>query len=120
MNVLSFGYKYGLPLDADMVFDVRFLPNPNYVDDLRELTGKDENVKEFVCGNEETKRFMSEISGFLDYLLPNYTNEGKVYLTIGVGCTGGRHRSVAIADQVGQFLGDTNYPVRVRHRDIAK
>lgn len=120
VHVLSFGYKYGMPLDADIVFDVRFLPNPNYVPELKDLTGLDEKVRDFVFNKEETRGFMVEWIRFLDYVLPRYAKEGKVYLTIGIGCTGGRHRSVVMAEEIYRLLSEKNHATRVRHRDIEK
>jgi len=120
VHVTSFGFKYGVPMDSDMVLDVRFLPNPNYVKELKPLTGTNEQVSRFVLEREETKEFLHKIFDLLAYLLPQYTKEGKVYLTIGVGCTGGRHRSVALAERIGQFLREKQYVAQVRHRDVTK
>ena len=104
VTVTSFGYKYGLPMDADLVFDVRFLPNPFYVDELRSLTGLDRPVAEFVFSCQQTRTFMDKIQDMLDYLMPLYIEEGKLNLTVAIGCTGGRHRSVAIASALSEHL----------------
>jgi len=120
VHVTSFGFKYGVPMDSDMVLDVRFLPNPNYVKELKPLTGMHEEVSRFVLEREETKEFLNKILDLLCYLLPQYTKEGKVYLTISLGCTGGRHRSVALAEQIGSFLREKQYVAHVRHRDVTK
>lgn len=104
VTVMSFGYKYGLPMDADLVFDVRFLPNPYYVDDLRPMCGLDLPVKEFVFSYQQTKDFMTQLDNLVDFLIPLYIEEGKLSLTVAVGCTGGRHRSVAIADALNTYL----------------
>ena len=116
-TVLSFGYKYGLPRDVDVVYDCRFLPNPHWIESLRPQTGLDEPVREFVLGNAETVRFLDEVCGMLEWQLPAYHREGKSYLTIAFGCTGGRHRSVAIAEEVARRLGGA---LAVQHRDIER
>jgi RNase adapter protein RapZ len=118
VTVTSFGYKHGLPLDADLVWDVRFLPNPNWVPALRHLTGRHPTVARYVLGSSSARTFMEKAQDLLAFLLQGYAREGKSYLTIAVGCTGGRHRSVAIAESLGRFmkgLGGTS--VRVMHRD---
>ncbi|MBI1765810.1 MAG: RNase adapter RapZ [Acidobacteria bacterium] len=120
LNVLSFGYKYGVPLDADLLFDVRFLPNPYFVPELRELTGNDQPVIEYLQNTEDARETINRFSGLLDYLMPLYKREGKSYVTIGVGCTGGKHRSVAVANALGQHLNQTGYHARVMHRDVKK
>ena len=117
-TVVSFGYKQGLPLDTDLVIDCRFLPNPYWVDGLRELTGKDAAVQDYVLGQEVTDEFLKELTSLLTLLLPAYVHEGKSYLTIAFGCTGGRHRSVVIAEQVAAALRHQGYNPRVTHRDI--
>ncbi|MGA2089999.1 MAG: RNase adapter RapZ [Endomicrobiales bacterium] len=117
VSVMSFGYKYGLPIDADLVFDVRFLPNPNYVPELRSKNGKNIQVKEYVQKQNLYKEFFKKISGLIDFLLPSYRTEGKSYLTIAVGCTGGRHRSVVVAEHLAEFIRD-KYPVQIYHRDV--
>ena len=104
VTVMSFGYKHGLPMDADLVFDARFLPNPFYVEDLRPLTGLDRPVFEFVFGYQQTRQFMEKLQELIDYLLPLYIEEGKLGLSIAIGCTGGRHRSVAIASALNDYL----------------
>jgi len=120
VSVISFGFKYGSPMDADLVMDVRFLPNPYYVESLRELTGEDALVQEYVFGNLMAQEFMEKYLSLLEYILPNYVKEGKNHLVIGIGCTGGQHRSVAIAERVGQFLKERHYTISVKHRDAAK
>jgi len=118
--VVSFGYKYGLPMDSDLVFDTRFLPNPFYVDELRQKTGKNAKVRAYVMEAPETKRFVKEMFRFVDYMMPNFVEEGKSYVTVAVGCTGGKHRSVALAETLGEHLKGTNYKIQVNHRDIFK
>jgi UPF0042 nucleotide-binding protein len=118
--VVSFGYKYGLPMDSDLVFDTRFLPNPFYVDDLRDKTGKNAKVRAYVLEDPETQRFIQEMFRFVDYLMPNFVEEGKSYATIAVGCTGGKHRSVALAEVLGEHLKEAKFKVQVNHRDIFK
>jgi UPF0042 nucleotide-binding protein len=116
--VVSFGYKYGIPLDSDLVFDTRFLPNPFYIDELRNKTGKSPKVKEFVLKEEETKKFLSKLYSFVDFLIPRFIDEGKSNLTISTGCTGGRHRSVILAEKLKDHLKQKNYDVRIYHRDL--
>ncbi len=118
--VVSFGYKYGLPMDSDLVFDTRFLPNPFYVDELRDKTGKNAKVRAYVMEAPETTRFVKEMFRFVDYLMPNFVEEGKSYVTVAVGCTGGKHRSVVLAETLGEHLKDMKYKVQVNHRDIFK
>jgi UPF0042 nucleotide-binding protein len=118
--VLSFGYKHGLPLDADMVLDVRFLPNPYWVDELRPLPGTDKKIRDFVCTQKETEDFMARLENLLDALVPGFLQEGKRYLTIAIGCTGGRHRSVVLAESIGESLRRRGLPVVVRHRDLER
>jgi RNase adapter protein RapZ len=117
---VSFGYKYGVPLDADLIFDTRFLPNPFYVDVLRNRTGKSRQVREYVLRFPETQEFLSKLYGFLDYLLPKFIAEGKSYLTIAIGCTGGRHRSVVLAEELRDYLRKARYDIKVFHRDMIK
>ena len=117
-TVLSFGYKHGLPLDTDLVIDCRFLPNPHWVDDLRPLTGLDEPVRRYVLGQEVTASFLAELTSLLRLLMPSYVKEGKSYLTIAFGCTGGRHRSVAIAAEIAGALRELGFAPKVSHRDI--
>jgi UPF0042 nucleotide-binding protein len=118
VNVVSFGYKHGVPADADLVFDVRCLPNPHFVDRLRPLTGRDPAVVRYMRRSRSTRRFLDRLSSFLRFALPQYVQEGKSYLTVAIGCTGGRHRSVMIAEALRQTLrGVKGVRVRVRHRD---
>lgn len=117
-TVVSFGFKHGLPLDVDVVFDVRFLPNPFWVDTLRAQSGLDPDVKEYVLGNELASKFLDQIEALFTLLLPAYVVEGKSYLTIAIGCTGGRHRSVALSEELGMRLAGHGPQVRVQHRDI--
>ncbi len=120
IRLLSFGYKHGGPTDADLVIDVRFLPNPYFVDELRDRTGRDEAAAKFVLEKEVTQEFLRRFTDLLFFLEPNYRREGKTFLTIAVGCTGGRHRSVAIAEEIARRLHDKGLNVTVRHRDIEK
>ena len=120
ISVMSFGYKYGLPLDADFVFDSRFLPNPFYVDSLREKTGKSTQVKKYVLKSKEAKEFLDILKRLLDFLIPQIVKEGKSYLTIAIGCTGGRHRSVVLAEEIKNHLNHRELGVRVHHRDAFK
>jgi RNase adapter protein RapZ len=120
VTVTTFGYKYGIPLDADLVFDVRFLPNPYYVEAFRALPGNSPEVRAFVLGFEQTVEFQRRLHELLAYLLPQFTAEGKSHLTVAVGCTGGKHRSVVIGDDLARFLGEKGYAVRVKHRDVTK
>lgn len=118
VTVLSFGFKYGIPEDADLVFDVRFLPNPYYIDGLRMLTGNDASVHDYVMGFPETEEFLKKLSDMISFLIPNYVTEGKNRLVIGIGCTGGRHRSVTIANELFNRLQEGSYGIKVEHRDI--
>ncbi|HAG10409.1 MAG TPA: RNase adapter RapZ [Desulfotomaculum sp.] len=118
VSIISFGYKYGIPLDSDLVFDVRFLPNPHYVPELRLLTGNEAEVEKYVYGSAVTDEFMKKFLILIDFLVPEYIKEGKSILTIAIGCTGGRHRSVAIANNLERRLKEENYRVSIRHRDI--
>lgn len=120
VNVMSFGFKYGMPLDADLVFDVRFLPNPYYVEGMRHHSGLDEDVRDYVFGYEQTNVFMDKLTDMIEYLLPQYIEEGKYSLTIAIGCTGGRHRSVAVATALGEHLKDMGVPVVFINRDLAR
>jgi UPF0042 nucleotide-binding protein len=115
--VTSFGYKFGLPSEADLVFDVRFLPNPNFVPKLKRLTGNDPAVVRFMRRQADTTSFLRRVTDFLRFMIPRYIAEGKSYLSIAIGCTGGRHRSVMIANAVGRALSGRHYTVKVRHRD---
>lgn len=118
MNIVSFGFKHGLPLDVDLLFDCRFLPNPHWVTSLRPMRGTDEQVQRYVMSQEETQPFLDRLTDLLALVLPAYVREGKAYLSIGVGCTGGHHRSVVIAEELGKILGRLGYSARIRHRDI--
>ena len=118
--LVSFGYKYGLPSDTDMVLDVRFLPNPFFVEELRARDGTDTAVACYVLERPETQRFLEHSMALLDFTLPLYEREGKRYLTVGVGCTGGRHRSVAIVAELERRLAGHGYPVQAQHRDVAR
>ena len=118
LSVVSFGYKYGVPAEADLVFDARFLPNPNFVPALKALTGNNAPVIRYMKKQKDTGRFLKKLDDFLAYVLPQYVKEGKSYLTIAIGCTGGRHRSVMIANALGDALAGQGYTVRVRHRDL--
>jgi UPF0042 nucleotide-binding protein len=120
ISLVSFGYHYGLPPDADLVFDVRFLPNPNFVAALKPLTGKDARVARYVLSFPQARQFIQRIVRLLSYLIPHYRREDKSYLTIAFGCTGGRHRSVAIARAVAQQLRGSEYRIKIRHRDHLK
>lgn len=119
-TVLSFGYKHGLPLDVDMVLDCRFLPNPHWVDELRPKTGRDKAVQRYVLDNPQTGEFLEALEGLLDVVLPGFVAEGKSYLTIAVGCTGGRHRSVVIVDELAGRLRKRGIEPRVLHRDVKR
>lgn len=120
VNVISFGYKYGVPLDADLMFDVRFLPNPYYVEGLRAHSGLDAEVRDYVFSFDETNVFMDKLTDMISYLLPMYVEEGKYTLTIGIGCTGGRHRSVAVASALAGQLRCMDLNVACIHRDVSK
>lgn len=120
VTVMSFGYKYGLPLESDLVFDVRFLPNPFYIESLKKHSGLDSPVRDYIFDFPQTQEFVSRLDGLLSYLLPYYREEGKAHLVIGIGCTGGRHRSVAIAEELAGLIGRHGYRVSVEHRDIER
>jgi len=120
VNLVSFGYRYGVPSDADLVFDIRFLPNPYFVSSLQWLDGRDEKVKEYVLSKDETKEFLDRFRDFMDYLIPLYWKEGKSYLTVAIGCTGGRHRSVALVESLAEGMDSDIVAVRKKHRDIQK
>lgn len=119
-SVVSFGYKYGLPLDVDLVFDCRFLPNPHWVDELRPLPGTDERVSAYVEGQPQYRAFVERLEGLMDVVLPGYVQEGKAYLTVAVGCTGGHHRSVVVGEELGRYFRNRGHAVAVEHRDIAR
>lgn len=118
VTIISFGFKYGIPEDADLLFDVRFLPNPYYIDELKGLTGNDQAVRDYVMGFEEARIFLGKLSDLLDFLIPNYISEGKNRLVIAVGCTGGKHRSVTLANALFEKLGGHDYGLKIEHRDI--
>jgi len=116
--IVSFGFKYGIPLDADIIMDVRFLPNPFYIEELKALNGKDKKVSDYVLYNKTTSEFMDRFLHMLEFVLPHYLKEGKSHLVIGIGCTGGQHRSVAIAEKTAEFLRKKNFFSNINHRDI--
>lgn len=120
ITILSFGYKYGIPLDADLVVDVRFLPNPYYVAGLRSSTGCDQEVVDYVLESDTAREFLTKYHDFLTFLLPHYVREGKTSLVIAIGCTGGQHRSVTLSNALADMLNDHNYKLTVRHRDIRR
>jgi Predicted P-loop-containing kinase len=120
INLISFGFKYSIPIECDLVFDVRFIPNPFYIESMKRLSGKNDAVRNYVLEMKETQDFLVKLADMLDFLIPNYIKEGKSQLVIGIGCTGGRHRSVAIADAIYKILQDKNHRVVVEHRDIEK
>lgn len=120
VNVVSFGFKYGVVMDADLMFDVRFLPNPHYVEDLKALTGETAAVQEYVMKWGVTQQFFKRLTSLVDFLLPQYVAEGKSQLTVAVGCTGGQHRSVCLAIKLGDWVRSQGYSVRVEHRDVPK
>jgi len=120
INIKSFGFKHGLPIEADLLFDVRFMPNPYYIVSLRSLTGLDDPVREYVFSYEQSNGFYKRLCEMMDFLLPHYIEEGKRYLVVCIGCTGGRHRSVAIAQALSEYLTSNGYPVDCIHRDIDK
>jgi len=120
VNIKSFGFKYGLPIEADLLFDVRFMPNPFYDPELKDKTGLDEPVRDYVFGLEQSNEFFTRLCEMLEFLLPHYIEEGKRYLIVCIGCTGGKHRAPAIAQALSEFLGEHGYPVDCIHRDIDK
>ncbi len=120
MTLVSFGYKHGVPLESDLLFDARFLPNPHYIHELRSYTGNDKKVIDFLETSETTHAFISRLRDFLDFLIPLFKKEGKSYLTIGIGCTGGRHRSVYVAAKLAGLLESHGADIRVQHRDVNK
>jgi len=119
VNVVSFGFKHGIPIDADLVFDVRFLPNPHYIEHMRPMTGMDEEVSSYVLKWNETQKFLEKVIDLLTFMLPYYKREGKAQLVIAIGCTGGQHRSVALAEHIGHHF-EEDYHTRISHRDIEK
>ncbi len=120
INLISFGYRYGIPPDADIVLDVRFLPNPYFVNDLKSLDGNDVLVREYVMKADETRNFLRELFRLVAFLTPLYEKEGKAYLNIAIGCTGGKHRSVVIVNKLNEYYNDKNYRVNVSHRDVKR
>ena len=119
VTVMSFGFKYGIPADADLVFDVRFLPNPFYIDELKHKTGNDREVQNYVMNNEESTIFMDKLTDMIQFLIPNYVKEGKYRLVIAIGCTGGKHRSVTLANELYKRMKDAgNYGIKLYHRDV--
>ena len=120
VHLQSFGFKYGIPVDSDIVMDVRFLPNPYFLPELKQLTGMDESVQEFLKKQADSNEFIEKFLWFIDFLIPRYQKEGKFYLTISVGCTGGRHRSVFIIEVLQKFLSGRNLSLKVSHRDMEK
>lgn len=120
INIVSFGFKYGIPMESDLVFDVRFIPNPYYIESMRELSGKHNMVRDYVLRDPLTGEFIHKLSDMLEFLIPNYIKEGKSQLVIGIGCTGGKHRSVVIADAIYRILVDKGHRAVVDHRDIDK
>jgi len=120
IRVVSFGFKYGLPVDADLVFDLRFLPNPHFVPHLKPRTGREADVAEYVLSAEPTKELLADVKTLLGHTVPRYEQEGKAYLTIAVGCTGGRHRSVAVAEELGRWLREGGRDAVVDHRDVER
>ena len=119
-SIVSFGYKFGLPLDADIVLDVRFLPNPHWVDELRDHTGLEEPVRNYVLDQSVTSDFLDRTRDLFAVLLPGYAGEGRHYLTVAVGCTGGRHRSVVLAEEIGAFIREKGFAASVIHRDVER
>ena len=121
ISVLSFGFKYGIPADADLVFDVRFLPNPYYIEELRPKSGNDREVRDYVMKNRKAEEFLDKMTDLVEFLIPNYVQEGKTQLVIAIGCTGGKHRSVTLANGLFEVLSrNENYGIRIEHRDIGK
>ena len=120
ITLVTFGYKFWVPYDLDLLFDLRFLPNPHFVEELRPYTGADPRIQSFVLSRPDSEEFLIRLQGFLEYLLPRYRHEGKSYLTIGFGCTGGRHRSVAVSLMMANRLRKSGYEVNIKHRDIGE
>lgn len=119
VNIMSFGFKHGIPVDADLVFDVRFLPNPFYIDELKHLTGNEESVQEYVMSFEDAEIFLNKLEDMLRFLIPGYVKEGKYQLVVAIGCTGGQHRSVTLADRLYKRMkNESNYGLALNHRDI--
>ena len=121
VTVLSFGFKYGIPADADLVFDVRFLPNPFYIDELKYKTGNDKEVQDYVMSFQEAHTFIDKLADMVEFLIPNYIKEGKYQLVIGIGCTGGKHRSVTLANQLyARMKNRGSYGMKISHRDVGQ
>ena len=120
ISCMSFGYRNGIPADSDLVFDVRFLPNPNYIPKFHNLTGRHPEVAKYIRSFPQTQEFIARITELLAYLIPHYIREGKSYLTIAIGCTGGRHRSVMMAETIGKKLAQRGFSTKVLHRDSGK
>jgi UPF0042 nucleotide-binding protein len=120
INILSFGYKYGIPDESDLVFDVRFLPNPFYENNLKHQSGLDADVRDYVMGYEVSRKFLADITALLNFLIPHYVGEGKNQLIVSIGCTGGQHRSVTLAAALWQALCDAGHSAVINHRDIGK
>lgn len=120
VTVLSFGFKYGIPSDSDLVFDVRFLPNPFYIPELKTKTGNDKDVFDYVMQSEDSQRFLSKLEDLVDFLIPKYIKEGKNQLVISIGCTGGKHRSVTLTNALGEYLKRFDYGIKIEHRDITR
>lgn len=120
VNIVSFGFKYGVPAEADLLFDVRFLPNPYFVDGLRDLDGRTPEVQRFLDDSEITVELIRRLQDLLDFLIPHYAAEGKTYLSVALGCTGGKHRSVALAEKLGHYLAERDLPCAVSHRDLGR
>ena len=120
VTLVSFGFKYGLPMEADLVFDVRFLPNPYYIHELKQKTGLEPEVRDFVFSYQQTKDFLAKVEDLLTFCLPSYVDEGKTNLVIAIGCTGGKHRSVAVAKELGEFAAQKGYTTTVSHRDLGR
>jgi UPF0042 nucleotide-binding protein len=118
VHLISFGFKYGVPLEADMVFDLRFLPNPYFQSELRPLSGQDQVVAEFVLGRDPAPFFMDQFKSFLGFVVPLYAQEGRYRLTLAMGCTGGRHRSVSVTEEICKFLDEKGFMVSVEHRHL--
>lgn len=122
VTVMSFGFKYGIPMDADLIFDVRFMPNPYYIEELRNKTGNDKEVQDYVMSSEVSREFLEKLEDMLEFLIPNYIKEGKTQLVIGIGCTGGKHRSVTTANKIFEKMHESNKEIgiKVAHRDITR
>jgi UPF0042 nucleotide-binding protein len=116
---MSFGFKHGIPIDADLVFDVRFLPNPHYIDHMRPKTGLEKEVSNYVLKWSDTQKFLAKVTDLLSFMLPHYKREGKSQLVVAIGCTGGQHRSVALAEYIGHYF-EKDYQIRITHRDIER